>query len=147
MGMPTIGNVVGQLTLSVRPRRVSVSPLAASQSEKSGEYGVRLKSPATISGPSTAALRAASCRSCSLRAAARRGVVGARKCTPNTVNSPSGARTRASIAGERPSANSLRVFELVARPERDAERAVGRETSAVRERGVELREHARPRTA
>ena len=40
MGMPKIGKTAGQLALSVRPRRVSVSPLSASQSRKNGEYGV-----------------------------------------------------------------------------------------------------------
>ena len=105
MGMPAHGNIVGQLLLSVRPRRASVSLPVSSSSTKYGEYGVVLKSPATASGPTTVALRVASSMSSWLRAAARRGDVGALKCTPMTVNGPVGPRTRASIAGTRPSAN------------------------------------------
>jgi hypothetical protein len=64
MGMPAHRNIVGQLVESVRPRRESVRPADSSQSVKYGEYGVVLKSPATIRGPSTAAPFAASCASC-----------------------------------------------------------------------------------
>ena len=101
----------GQLTLSVRPRRESVSPLASSHSTKYGEYGVTLKSPATTSGSLDRG--AARCELAQLliaRGGARR-VVGALKCTPKTVNAPVGPCKRASIAGTPAERERLARFE------------------------------------
>ena len=83
MGIQGGTSQVGQVADKPKGRPASLRPVSLSRSAKYGEYGVLLKSPATIFGRagSAATIRSASLRNWVSRCCAWPGLEGDVKCT------------------------------------------------------------------